>query len=233
MTVRGDGGSDPAGKPGKIIAVGVNYADHAAETGWAVTAAPNVFLKAPSAVIGDRQAIVLPAESVRVEHEAELAVVIGRRLRRASVRQAWEGIAGYCCANDVTARDIQHADGLPDYAKSFDTFCPLGPMTLASRVDPGDLRIECLINGELRQSGRTSNMLTSIADLLVHITAAMTLNPGDVVLTGTPAGAGPLIAGDVVSVRITGLGALTNHVVTERGSESSMKSAGPASCQSS
>ncbi|MER6633197.1 fumarylacetoacetate hydrolase family protein [Streptomyces sp. NPDC000987] len=208
----------PDFRPGKIIGVGLNYAGHAAQVGRPAPRRPQIFLKAPSAVIGDGQAIVLPAESARVEHEAELAVVIGRTMRRVTARGALEGIAGYCCANDVTARDVQHFDGLPDYAKSFDTFCPLGPIVPASRVDPHDLRIACLVNGRLRQDARTSDMLTPVADLVAHISAAMTLHPGDVVLTGTPAGTGPLKAGDAVTVTIGRLGSLTNPVTAEAAS---------------
>lgn len=204
-------------RPGKIVAIGLNYAAHAAQVGRAIATAPQVFFKAPSAVIGDGEAIILPRESEWVEHEAELGVVIGRRLRRVSGADALAGVAGYCCANDVSARDIQHADGLPDYAKSFDTFCPLGPVVPASSVDATDLEVQCLVNGELRQSGRTSDLLHPVADLLAHITAAMTLEPGDIVLTGTPAGTGRLSAGDIVTVRIEGIGSLTNPVIAEAG----------------
>lgn len=202
-----------ASRPGKIVAIGLNYAAHAAQVGRAAAGRPQIFFKAPSSVIGPGEAIVLPPESARVEHEAELGIVIGRRMRRVTGADALAGVAGYCCANDVSARDIQHAEGLPDYAKSFDTFCPLGPAVPASSVDVADLAVECLVNGEIRQRGRTFDMLYSVSDLLAHITAAMTLEPGDVVLTGTPAGTGPLAAGDTVTVRIGGVGSLTNPVV--------------------
>ncbi|MEY9931572.1 2-keto-4-pentenoate hydratase/2-oxohepta-3-ene-1,7-dioic acid hydratase in catechol pathway [Catenulispora sp. GP43] len=202
-------------RPGKIVAIGLNYAAHAAQIGRAIAAAPQIFFKAPSAVIGEGDAIVLPRQSAWVEHEAELGVVIGRRLRRVSGADALAGVAGYCCANDVSARDIQHADGLPDYAKSFDTFCPLGPVVPAASVDPADLEVQCLVNGEVRQRGRTSELLHPVAGLLAHITAAMTLEPGDVVLTGTPAGTGRLCAGDTVTIRIEGVGSLTNPVIAE------------------
>ncbi|MFI6778115.1 fumarylacetoacetate hydrolase family protein [Nocardia sp. NPDC050412] len=207
--------SAPLPRPGKIVAVGLNYAAHAAEVGRASAETPQIFFKAPGTVIGPGEAIVLPPESSRVEHEAELGIVIGRRIRRVDAVAAVDAIAGYCCANDVSARDIQHELGLPDYAKSFDTFCPLGPMVAAASVDVTALRVECLVNGRMRQSGRTADMLTPVGELLAYITAAMTLEPGDVVLTGTPAGSGALSPGDRVTVRITGLGSLTNPVTAE------------------
>lgn len=200
--------------PSKIVAIGRNYADHAAEMGHGLSPRPRIFFKPPSALIGPGDAIVLPPESNQVEHEAELAVVIGRRMRRTAAADALEYVAGYCCANDVTARDIQRAENLPDYAKAFDTFCPLGEMVPADAVDPEDLLVECVVGDELRQSGRTSAMLTPVPALLAHISAAMTLEPGDLVLTGTPAGVGPLRAGDLAQVRISGLPTLVNPVVT-------------------
>jgi 2-keto-4-pentenoate hydratase/2-oxohepta-3-ene-1,7-dioic acid hydratase in catechol pathway len=199
--------------PSKVVAVGRNYADHVAELGEdQPPQRPRIFLKPPSSIIGPGAAIVLPPESSRVEHEAELAVVIGRPMRRVAADAALEYVAGYCCANDVTARDIQRAENLPDYAKAFDTFCPLGEMVPAGEVDPADLLVVCVVNGEVRQAGRTSAMLTPVPALLAHIAAAMTLQPGDVVLTGTPAGVGPLHAGDTVTVRISGLPTLVNPV---------------------
>ncbi|HLK00397.1 MAG TPA: fumarylacetoacetate hydrolase family protein, partial [Streptosporangiaceae bacterium] len=199
--------------PSKVVAVGRNYADHVAELGEdRPPERPRIFLKPPSAIISSGVAIVLPPESNQVEHEAELAVVIGRRMRRVPAAAALEYVAGYCCANDVTARDIQRAENLPDYAKAFDTFCPLGEMVAAADVDPADLLVQCVVNGQVRQSGRTSAMLTPVPALLAHIAAAMTLQPGDVVLTGTPAGVGPLRVGDTVAVRISGLPQLVNPV---------------------
>jgi 2-keto-4-pentenoate hydratase/2-oxohepta-3-ene-1,7-dioic acid hydratase in catechol pathway len=200
-------------RPGKIVAVGRNYAEHAAELGLAVAASPRIFFKPPSAVVGDGEPIVLPKQSQLVEHEGELGVVIGRAVRNAGPDDVLDSVAGYCCANDVTARDIQKADGLPDYAKAFDSFLPLGPMMTAEGVDVDALRVECLVNGDLRQSALTTEMLTPIRELLAYVTAAMTLEPGDVVLTGTPAGTGQLVAGDVVTVRISGVGEITNPVV--------------------
>lgn len=200
-------------RPGKIVAVGRNYADHAAELGLSVPVSPRIFFKPPSAVISDGEPIVLPKQSRLVEHEAELGVVIGRAVRNAAPDDVLDSVAGYCCANDVTARDIQKADGLPDYAKAFDSFLPLGPMMAADDVDVDSLRVECLVNGDLRQSALTTEMLTPVRDLLAYVTSAMTLEPGDVVLTGTPAGTGQLVAGDIVTVRISGIGDITNPVV--------------------
>lgn len=204
-------------RPGKIVAVGRNYADHVAEIGHAgPSERPRIFFKPPSAVIWSGDVIELPSESAQVEHEAELAVVIARPMRRVSASAALDYVSGYCCANDVTARDIQRVENMPDYAKSFDTFCPLGPVTAGAGIDPTSLLVECLVNGQVRQSGRTSEMLTPVAALLEHISAAMTLEPGDVVLTGTPAGVGPLRDGDTVEVRISGLKPLLNLVRSRR-----------------
>jgi 2-keto-4-pentenoate hydratase/2-oxohepta-3-ene-1,7-dioic acid hydratase in catechol pathway len=203
--------------PGKIVAVGRNYADHVAEVGHAGSSErPRIFFKPPSAVISSGDAIVLPPESGQIEHEAELGVVIGRRMRRVPAVATPDYVFGYCCANDVTARDIQRIENMPNYAKSFDTFCPLGPVTESGGLDPSSLLVECVVNGVLRQSGHTSAMLTPVPLLLEHITAAMTLEPGDVVLTGTPSGVGPLRDGDVVEVRISGLKPLLNPVRSQR-----------------
>lgn len=204
-------------RPGKIVAVGRNYADHVAEMGHAgPPARPRIFFKPPSAVISSGDVIELPSESEQVEHEAELAVVLARSMRRVPAGETLDYVFGYCCANDVTARDIQRAENSSDYAKSFDTFCPLGPVTEGSEIDPTDLLVECVVNGQVRQSDHTSAMLTPVARLLEHISAAMTLEPGDVVLTGTPAGVGPLRDGDVVEVRIGGLRPLLNPVRSRR-----------------
>jgi 2-keto-4-pentenoate hydratase/2-oxohepta-3-ene-1,7-dioic acid hydratase in catechol pathway len=203
--------------PSKIVCVGRNYADHASELGNTLPPEPLLFLKPPSAVIGDGKAIVLPPEVGRVEHEGEIAVVIGRRMKRASQGEAVEGIAGITCANDVTARDLQRKDGQWTRAKGFDTFCPLGPRVVPlSELPPLDeLEILCRVNGELRQQGRARDMAFPIPTLLAHISRIMTLEPGDVVLTGTPSGVGPLVAGDVVEVEIPGVGVLRNPVVAK------------------
>ena len=199
--------------PSKIVCVGRNYADHAAELGNEVPAEPLLFLKPSTAVIGPHDAIRLPPQSKQVEHEAELAIVVGppgaRRVERAEAARA---IFGYSCANDVTARDLQRADGQFTRAKGFDSFCPLGPW-IVTGVDVGDVEVRCEVGEEVRQLGRTRDMVFDPPTLVSYISHVMTLLPGDVVLTGTPAGVGPLVDGDVVSVRIGGVGELTNRVV--------------------
>lgn len=203
--------------PSKIICVARNYVAHAAEHRVEVPEAPLLFFKPPSAVIGPGAAIEVPSLSRQVEHEAELAVVIGRRCRRVSEAEAWDAVLGVCCANDVTARDIQRAEKLWTRGKGFDTFCPLGPwiVAVAGPEDVADLEVRCSVNGELRQHGRTSEMVFSPAQLISYASRVMTLEPGDVLLTGTPAGVSPLAQGDLVTVEIEGVGALSNPVVDE------------------
>ncbi|MBF6331862.1 fumarylacetoacetate hydrolase family protein [Nocardia transvalensis] len=201
-------------EPSKIVAVGRNYADHAAELGLATAERPRIFFKPPSAVIGQGETIVLPPQSAEVHHEAELAVVIGRRCRNVPSDRVSGVIAGYTCANDVTARDLQRRDGQPSYAKAFDTFCPLGPWLVTDL--PAGCRVRCRVNDVLRQDGEVADMLTSVTELVAYISEAMTLLPGDVVLTGTPAGVGVLVAGDTVTVDIPGVGELTNPVDAAR-----------------
>ncbi len=198
--------------PSKIIAVGKNYADHAREMGGEVPAAPMIFLKPSTSVIGPGEPIALPWQSEQVEHEAELAVVIGRLCRDVPEDRVPEVVLGYTCANDVTARDLQRTDGQWGRAKGFDTFCPLGPW-IETSVDLDDADITCLVNGELRQSGTTGDMVRDVVELVSWISSVMTLLPGDVILTGTPAGVGPIVAGDTVSVSIDGIGTLTNPVI--------------------
>ena len=203
--------------PSKVICVARNYVAHAAEHRAEVPTSPLLFFKPPSAVIGPGSAVELPSLSRQVEHEAELAVVIGRRCRRLGEADAWDAVLGVCCANDVTARDIQRAEKLWTRGKGFDTFCPLGPWVVAV-TDPGevaDLAIRCSVNGEPRQHGRTSEMVFPPAQLISYASRVMTLEPGDVLLTGTPAGVGPLAPGDLVTVEIEGVGALSNPVVDE------------------
>jgi 2-keto-4-pentenoate hydratase/2-oxohepta-3-ene-1,7-dioic acid hydratase in catechol pathway len=171
--------------PGKIICVGRNYADHAREHHVEIPDVPMLFMKPPSAVIGPGEKIVLPPQSEQVEHEGELAVVIGRRIRNAMTEEAMEGVFGYTIANDVTARDLQQRDGQWTRAKGFDTFCPLGPW-IDTEVNPHNLRITCRVNGRIRQLESTRDMVFSIAQLLTFISGIMTLDPGDVILTGTP-----------------------------------------------
>jgi 2-keto-4-pentenoate hydratase/2-oxohepta-3-ene-1,7-dioic acid hydratase in catechol pathway len=198
--------------PGKIVCVGRNYVDHAREQDAEVPEIPLLFLKPPSAVIGPGQAIVLPPQSGQVEHEAELALVIGRRIRNATQDEARGAVFGYTVANDVTARDLQRLDGQWTRAKGFDTFCPLGPW-IETEADPQDLRITCRVNDRIRQLGSTRDMVFSVSQLVTFISGIMTLDPGDVILTGTPAGVGPLAAGDTVQVEIEGIGTLSNPVV--------------------
>ncbi len=197
----------------KVVGVGRNYADHAAELGQQVPAEPLLFLKPNTAVVGPGDAIVLPAQSAEVHHEAELAVVIGRLCRDVPRERAAEVVLGYTCANDVTARDLQRSDGQWARAKGFDTFCPLGPW-IETELDPADLEVTCEVDGEARQAGRTSAMMHDVADLVAYVSQAFTLLPGDVLLTGTPAGVGPLRDGEEVSVTIEGIGTLTNKVVS-------------------
>ncbi|MGP3922485.1 fumarylacetoacetate hydrolase family protein [Streptomyces sp. 8N616] len=197
--------------PGKIVAVGRNYADHIAETQLDTPAAPRLFFKPPSAVIGPGEAIRYPAQSREVHHEAELAVVMGRTARNVAADEALGYVFGYTCANDVTARDIQRADGQPSWAKGFDTFCPLGPW-IATGLDPSGVEVRCEVGGTERQRATTATMLHPVASLLAYITAAVTLYPGDVLLTGTPSGVGPIMPGDEVAVHISGIGSLINPV---------------------
>jgi 2-keto-4-pentenoate hydratase/2-oxohepta-3-ene-1,7-dioic acid hydratase in catechol pathway len=198
-------------RPSKIVCVGRNYAEHARELGNEVPKAPLLFLKAPSALIGNGEAIVLPKQSARVEHEAEIGVVIGTQLRHASAGSAEAGIRGFVCLNDVTARDLQKTDGQWTRAKGFDTFCPVGPAVVEG-LDWSALEVIGRVNGAVRQSGKAADMVFAIPLLLSYISGIMTLEPGDLVATGTPAGVGPLVAGDVVEVEISGVGVLRNPV---------------------
>lgn len=200
-------------RPGKIVCVGRNYAAHAKELGNEVPAQPLLFLKPPSAVIAGGEPIVLPPESRRVEHEAEIAVVVGARLRHATEAAARASIQGITCANDVTARDLQKSDGQWTRAKGFDTFCPVGPRVVpVGELDLDALEVIGRVNGAERQRGRVGDMAFPPATLLAYISTIMTLEPGDLVLTGTPEGVGPLVPGDVVEVEIPGVGILSNPV---------------------
>ncbi len=201
--------------PRKIIGVGRNYPAHAAEHGAEVPAVPLIFLKPPTAVIGPEEPIRLPPQSRQVEHEAELAVVIGRRGRWISVDEALKYVWGYTLGNDVTARDLQRRDPQWTRAKGFDTFAPLGPW-VDTDFDPAQATVLCRVNGEVRQMGNTQEMVFSVAQLIAFVSSVMTLEPGDVILTGTPAGVSPLHPGDVVEVEIEGLGVLRNPVVADR-----------------
>jgi len=201
----------PPVEPGKIVGIGRNYAEHARELDNAVPAEPVIFLKSPGSVIGSGSPIVLPPESERVEHEGEIAVVLRERLTRASAADARRAVLGVTCANDVTARDLQRRDPTFCRAKSFDTFCPLGPAILVE-PDLDALTVVTRVGGVERQRGDVSQMLWGIVDLLVYASRMMTLEPGDVVLTGTPAGVAPLADGDLVEVEIAGVGVLRNPV---------------------
>jgi 2-keto-4-pentenoate hydratase/2-oxohepta-3-ene-1,7-dioic acid hydratase in catechol pathway len=198
--------------PTKIVCIGRNFPAHAQEHGAVVPAEPLIFLKPPSAVIGPEQPILLPPLSQQVEHEAEIAVVIGRRCRNVSEDAALDYVLGYTCGNDVTARDLQRQDGQWSRAKGFDTFCPLGPW-IVTPFDASDAAITCRVNGRMRQFGLARDMVFPIPQLIAYISAVMTLEPGDVILTGTPSGVGPLNAGDVVEVEVEGIGVLRNPVV--------------------
>jgi len=198
--------------PGKILCIGRNYAAHAAELGNPMPKEPMLFMKPSSAMIGPEEAIVLPAYSQRVEHEAELTVVMGKKC--AHLSDADDPLAyvfGYTCLNDVTARDLQKTDGQFTRAKGFDTFCPVGPH-IETQLDPRDVLVECRVNGQVRQSGSTALMAYPVAFLVRWISRMMTLFPGDLVATGTPAGVGQLIAGDTVEASAAGVGVLRNPV---------------------
>jgi len=198
-------------QPSKIIAVGRNYAEHAAEMNNELPAYPMIFMKPPSALITNGEPILLPGQSNRVEHEAELTIVVGKESKNLTQENAKEAIFGYTIANDVTARDLQKIDGQWTRAKGFDTFCPLGPW-IDTEFDPSDAMISCHVNHALRQMGSTKDMTFNPEQLLIYISSIMTLLPGDLILTGTPAGVGPLVDGDLVTVNIDGLGSLVNPV---------------------
>lgn len=205
----------PPVEPTKIVAVGLNYIDHANELGIPVPEEPIIFLKPPSAVIGDQDPIVLPKLSSRVDYEGELGVVIGKRCRNVSKEKAKDFILGYTCFNDVTARDLQVKDGQWTRAKSFDTFAPVGPY-IVEIGDASNLKIETRVNGEIRQSSSTSNMIFDVFTLLEFISSIMTLEKGDLIATGTPAGIGMLKDGDLVEVEIEGIGVLRNPVIGQK-----------------
>jgi len=201
-------------RPGKIVCVGRNYAAHAKELGNTVPDKPLLFLKPPSAIIDHGESIVLPNGSTQVEHEGEIGVVIGKKLSRVDAAAAVKGIQGITCANDVTARDLQKLEPQWFRAKGFDTFCPWGPKVVP--LPPPDqlakVEVVCRVNGVVRQRGRVADMVFSIPYLVSYISHVMTLEPGDLLLTGTPEGVGPLAAGDIVEVEVTGVGVLRNPV---------------------
>jgi 2-keto-4-pentenoate hydratase/2-oxohepta-3-ene-1,7-dioic acid hydratase in catechol pathway len=199
--------------PSKVVAVGKNYAEHVREMGSEVPAEPVLFLKPSTSVTGPSDRIAYPVKLTdRVDYEGELAVIIGRLCRDVPKERAYDVIFGYTCANDVTARDLQLKDGQWTRAKGFDTFCPLGPW-METATDPSDLGITTAVNGEVRQHARTRELLWDVPSLIEYVSAVMTLLPGDVLLTGTPEGVGPLTDGDEVSVTVESIGTLTNKVV--------------------
>jgi 2-keto-4-pentenoate hydratase/2-oxohepta-3-ene-1,7-dioic acid hydratase in catechol pathway len=200
--------------PSKVIGIGKNYVEHAREMGAEAPETPMMFLKPSTSVIGPGESVVLPEQSAQVEFEGEIAVVIGRLARHVPVDRVPDVVLGYTCADDVTARDLQRSDGQWTRAKGFDGFCPLGPW-IATDVDAGLLAVTTRVNGEVRQQAAASAMVHSIADLVVHASSVMTLLPGDVILTGTPAGVGPLTAGDEVEVTVAGVGTLRHRVVSD------------------
>lgn len=204
----------PPVQPSKVVAIGLNYKDHAAEMNKPLPPEPLMFMKPSTAVIGPSDAIALPMWAGEIHHESELAVVIGRRATRVKAAEAMQYVLGLTCANDVTARDLQKKDVQYTRAKGFDTFAPLGPCVTLG-LDPSALKIEGLLNGEVRQSSSTRELIFPVPVLIEHVSRVMTLLPGDVILTGTPSGVGPLKPGDTFTVRIEGIGELTNRIVEQ------------------
>ncbi|AKU96809.1 Fumarylacetoacetate hydrolase family protein [Labilithrix luteola] len=198
-------------RPSKIVCIGRNYAAHAKELGNEVPKEPMLFFKPPSSIIGPGESIELPVESERVDHEAELGVVISKRVRRISREDAMSAVFGYTCVCDVSARDLQKKDGQWARAKGFDTFCPVGPW-VETDIDPSDLAVECRVDGQVRQHGRTSQMIFDIPAIVAYVSNAFTLEPGDLIVTGTPEGVGPLAAGNELTIAIERIGELTVRV---------------------
>lgn len=203
-------------RPSKIVCVGKNYAKHAAEMGGEVPKEPLIFLKAPSALIAEGDEIVIPSWAGRVDYEGEIAVVIGKRASKVSRDDAWDYVGGFLPLNDVTARDLQASDNQWSRAKGFDTFCPVGPVVPIGDVDVSKLTVTTRVNGEVRQEGHIGDMVFSIPFVIEHVSRCMTLEPGDVIATGTPDGIGPLKAGDRVEVEVSGVGKVSNPVVQDR-----------------
>lgn len=198
-------------EPGKVVCVGLNYALHARELEHSLPTDPVIFMKPQTSIIGPNAEIIYPKICRQVDYEAELAVVMGKTIKDVSEEEALEAVFGYTCANDVTARDLQKKDGQWTRSKSFDTFCPLGPWVVTD-IDSSQLDVECLLNGEVKQAANTRNFIHSVPKLISFISQVMTLNPGDVILTGTPEGVGPMQPGDEVVVRIPAIGELRNTV---------------------
>jgi len=201
-------------KPSKIIAIGLNYYDHARELKMPAPDHPIMFIKPSTSFIKNGQPIIYPRQSKNVHYEGELAIIIGKKARNISKSDAGKYIEGFTCANDVTARDLQNIDGQWTRAKSFDTFCPLGPK-IVKGIDPMNLNIETRVNGYIKQRSNTKNMIFDVYELVSFVSSVMTLLPGDVIITGTPPGVGPLKAGDTVEVEIESIGTLKNSVILE------------------
>jgi 2-keto-4-pentenoate hydratase/2-oxohepta-3-ene-1,7-dioic acid hydratase in catechol pathway len=202
----------PPCEPTKIVAVGLNYRAHAAEMGKPLPDEPLLFLKSPAALLAPGGDVLLPPDSAQVEHEGELALVIGRTAHRVQPEDALQFVLGYTCLDDVTARDIQRREKVYARAKGYDTFCPVGPWLETDLPDPQNLHLTLRVNGVVRQRSSTADMIHSVAEILAFVSRIMTLNPGDLVTTGTPPGVGPLAAGDTVEVEISGIGTLTHGV---------------------
>jgi 2-keto-4-pentenoate hydratase/2-oxohepta-3-ene-1,7-dioic acid hydratase in catechol pathway len=200
--------------PSKIVCVGLNYKDHAAEQNKALPAEPLLFIKPSTAVIGPGEAIQAPAWAGRIDHEAELGIVIGKRAHRVPLDRTADYVLGLIAVNDVTARELQNKDGQYTRCKGFDTFAPIGPC-IATGLDGRDLAVRAYVNGHLRQDSRTRELIFTIPELIAFISSVMTLLPGDIISTGTPSGIGPVVPGDSVTVSIEGVGALTNPVVAQ------------------
>jgi 2-keto-4-pentenoate hydratase/2-oxohepta-3-ene-1,7-dioic acid hydratase in catechol pathway len=202
-------------RPSKIVCVGLNYAKHAAEFGNPIPTEPLIFFKPPSSIIGPHEPIVMPKGAGQVDYEGEIGVRIGKRARHVSNQDAWDYVDGLLAINDVTARELQRADGQWSRAKGFDTFCPAGPVTPLAKVDREALSVTTRVNGQVRQQSGADDMVFDIPSLVAHISRIMTLEPGDLIATGTPSGVGPLSPGDVVEIDIGGVGSISNPVVAE------------------
>jgi len=198
-------------EPTKVVCVGLNYRDHAEELNMEIPDEPVLFLKPPTTIIGQGDSIIYPSQSHQVDYEAELAVVIGKNAHKVSLEDAFEFITGYTILNDISARDLQKKDGQWTRAKSFDTFCPIGPW-IETELDPGNQNISLQLNGELKQNSNTQNMIFSVEELVSFISNIMTLKPGDIIATGTPPGVGPMQVGDIVEVEVEGIGVLKNYL---------------------
>ncbi len=202
-------------RPSKIVCIGLNYAKHAAEFGNPIPKEPLIFLKPPSSLVGPGEAIVMPKGAGQVDYEGEIGVRIGKRARHVTKERAWDFVDGLLAINDVTARDLQKSDGQWSRAKGFDTFCPAGPVTPLAKVDRAALSVTTRVNGKVRQQMGADDMVFDIPAIIAHISRVMTLEPGDLIATGTPSGVGPLAPGDVVEVEIGGVGSISNPVVAE------------------